>query len=250
MKKAFIVTSFIDADNAHPLTYSAKRTAFTPEERWRQTVGTIASLDQAGDKDTTIFLLELSRNWERYRQAISYQSNLVFVPIWKDLPGVAERASTHPNKSYCEQLLLNRWLHAYSDRISHYEAFVKVSGRYFLDSSFNINHLGDIGFYLKKPVGWEWSDDWNYHKIDRRKIQGNNLFHQYCTSIYGWHASLTSAYLDVSRRIYEWCYEPENVGYDVETMMYYFVQEGKIPVREMPWTIYGWSGVSGAFIRQ
>jgi uncharacterized radical SAM superfamily protein len=76
MKKAFIVTSSIEVNNNHPLSYSPVRSYFSNEERFRQTIMTVASLDLISDSETVIYILDTSENWSTYKAQLSYQKNL------------------------------------------------------------------------------------------------------------------------------------------------------------------------------
>ena len=113
MKKAFIVTSSIEVNNNNPLTYSTVRSYFSNEERLRQTIMTIASLDLVSDTETTIYILDTSENWQQYRDQLLYQKNLKFISIKEEFPDIYEIVTTHPQKSYCECLSVSTFIRKY-----------------------------------------------------------------------------------------------------------------------------------------
>jgi hypothetical protein len=130
MKKAIIITSAIEVNNNYPLTYSPVRSHFTSEERFRQTVSTIAAFDQASDENTTIYLLDVSENSAVYSVLLRYQTNLKFISIKESIPEIWEEVTTHKNKSYCEQTIIYCFLEKYKEELSQYDYYIKFSGRY------------------------------------------------------------------------------------------------------------------------
>jgi len=252
MKKAIIVTSAIEVDNNYPLTYSQTRSFFGTEERFRQTASTVASLDQASDDDTTIFVIDISDNYLNYGALLSYQPNLVFVGVKEKMPHIYQSVRTHPNKSYCEQLILQTFLETYSDVLNNYDFFFKFSGRYFVDRNFDMDQFTaetKPGFYFKPPMKFTWNDNWGYEMVDRRSIQGDNNLYQYCSVLYGWHKDYMSRYIDIAKIIVEYCSSSSGMKYDVETLLYFFTRDYEDVITEMPWIIYGWDGTSGRFLR-
>ena len=81
MKKAFLITSVIDIDTSAPLTYSNIRSVFDKEERLRQTIFSVTSLDLVSDNDCTFFLIDLSDNNENYENTFSFQKNLKYISV-------------------------------------------------------------------------------------------------------------------------------------------------------------------------
>jgi hypothetical protein len=252
MKKAIIITSAIDVNNNHPLTYSSVRSHFGNEERFRQTVATLASWDQAGDSETTLFLLDISENYAVYRSLLSYQKNLVYVSVKELIPEIFETVTTHANKSYCEQLLIYSFLTKFRKDLEPYDYFFKFSGRYLIDSHFSIeffDHVDHGGLFFKAPLKFEWNENWPYAMVDRRQLQGDNKLYQYCSVLYGWSRAYHDQMIDIYRVISEFCSNPSSISYDVETLLYYFTRQFELDIVEMPWIVYGWDGTSGNFLR-
>lgn len=252
MKKALMVTSVIDIDNSHPLTYSQTRSFFSNEERFRQTISTICMLDHIGDENTTIFLVDASENSEVYKNILSYQQNLVYVDVRKEFPGVYDLIKTHRHKSYCEMILQLTFLTAYKDQLAEYDYIFKVSGRYFFDKSVNLNSCTPENidkFLFKKPMQFDWSDNWGYSMVDRRAVQNDNKLRQYSSVFYGWGKNRHEQMLDIFRVVADMTNDPNTMHYDIETLLYFFTREFESNIIEHDWKIYGWTGVDGTFLR-
>jgi hypothetical protein len=252
MKKAFIVTSIIDLDNTHPLTYSEVRTHFSSEERFRQTIFTVASLDKICGPDDTIFLLDASDNYESYRGALSYQQNLVFVSVKEEFPEIYETVRTHSNKSHCESLTLVKFVEKYRTKLEEYDYFFKMTGRYFTDSSFDVNIFNEDNLdkiFFKKPFAHEWNDNWNYQMVDRRNIQGDNLLKLYPSVLYSWGRMNLDRIIDIYRCISVFTEKSQGTVYSFETLLYFFTRVYESNIVEVDWRVYGWDGTNGTFMR-
>lgn len=252
MKKAILITSVIDIDNTRPLTYSTVRSYFSNEERLRQTVFTIASLDHIIDNETTIFLVDASTTPNAYKGMLAYQKNLVYVDVSIELPEVYNLITTHPNKSFCEAMLQIAFFTKYKDALEEYDYFFKMSGRYFIDGSFNLSLCTEDNLdkcFFKHPLKFEWNDYWGYTIVDRRAEQGDNKIYQYSTVLYGWGKHKHERMIDIFRVIAEFTNNPKTIGYDVETLIYFFTREYQTDIIETSWKVYGWQGTDGHFLR-
>jgi len=252
MKKAFIVTSYINAENTAPLTYSANRTFFSKEERLRHTIMTIASLDKAGDDETFIYLVDISDNWEEYKNLFWFQRNLKFVSVKNEFPEIYEEVRTHPNKSHCECLILATFMRAYKEDLRQYDFQFKMSGRYFLDSSFNLNHCTEENsnkIFFKKPLAFEWNDSWGYDILDRRDIQGDNKLRQYCPVLFCWSKPYQDKFCDMFTAIAYILTQPKMINMDIETLGYFFTRPYEEDIIETDWLVYGFVGTDGQFWR-
>lgn len=252
MKKAFIVTSIIDVNPNIPLTYSKIRSCFSSEERFRQTLYTINCLNLISDTDTVIYLLDASENWQHYSQFFSYQSNLKYISVKKEFPEIYNDVTTHQNKSHCECQMLSTFVRAYKDELSQYDYTFKLSGRYFFDRSFDLSvcneeNLGKI--FYKRPLSFEWNDGWGYEMVDLRKDQGDNCLRQYCSVLYGWGREYNSKMYDIFTGVSTMLTRSQMQHYDIETLGYYMTRPFEKDIIETDWTVYGWHGCSGTFIR-
>jgi hypothetical protein len=252
MKKAFIITSAIELNNDYPLSYSDKRSYFSNEERLRHTIMTIASLDKACDNETTFYLLDMSDNWQEYKQFLSYQPNLKFISIKEEFPEIFDIVTKHPQKSYCETLQLATFMKAYRQELLEYDFVFKMSGRYFVDSHFNMDLLTPDNankIFYKKPLQFNWNDDWGFQLIDRRKEQGDNNLRQYCSVLFGWGRPHYDHFLDLftafsamfQLNIYKFM--------DIETLGYYYTRPFEEDIIETDWLVYGWTAHDGRFMR-
>lgn len=252
MKKAILVTSVIDIDNSYPLTYSSTRSFFSNEERLRQTIFTLTSLDLVMDNDTTIFLVDASENSDHYKSLLGYQRNIVYVDVRKEFPDVYNLIKTHPHKSYCEVTLQLNFYNRYKDILKDYDFLFKLSGRYFFDSNFNFNLCVEENkdkFFFKHPITFDWSDNWGYSMVDRRSVQGDNKLRQYSSVLYGWGQNNHERMLDIYRGISEFTRNPNTYHYDVETLLYFFTRQYEENIIETDWKVLGWTGVDGTFLR-
>lgn len=251
MKKAFLVTSSIDVDNSYPLTYTKTRTFFSPEERLRQTVMTMTCLDLVSDQDTEIYVLDNSENTE-YRHQFAWGPNIKFISIKEEFPEIHQTLRTHPHKSYCECKMLTTFLRERRQQLEHVDYFIKLSGRYFTDSRFNISIFNENNLdkmFYKKPLKFEWHDSWGYSLIDRRKEQGDNKLRQYCTVLYGWGRERHGNMMDMLTALQTMCLRQEMYHMDVESLSYFFTRPFENQVIETDWLVYGWEGASGRFMR-
>jgi hypothetical protein len=252
MKKAFIVTSAIEVDNNYPLTYNPVRSYFSNEERFRQTIMTIAALDLVSDSETTIYLLDSSNNWQQYRDQLGYQRNLKFISIKDEFPEIYEITTTHKQKSYCECLAVSTFMKKYQQELFENDFILKMSGRYFIDSSFEpvlFNKYNTDKIFYKKPIQWDWRDNWFYTLVDRRKEQGDNNLRQYSSVIFGWGKKHHKHFMDIWTGMAAMLSLPHMSHYDVETLGYYLTRPFERDIIETDWTVYGWLGPTGQFAR-
>lgn len=252
MKKAFLVTSAIEVDNNFPLTYSHVRSHFGTEERLRQTISTIVSLDLASDKDTTIFIIDISPNSEKYKDVLSWSPKVKFVSVKEHFPEIHERVNTHINKSHCETLILATFLRQWRRQLEEYDYFFKMSGRYLVDSSFDITLFNEIftnKIFYKKHFDFEWDDKWNYGKVDLRSYQGDNRLRQYCSVLFGWGKGYYSQYVDFFTAVSTMLNHPDMKHFDIETLSYFLTRPFQHDIIETNWKVLGWDGVNGYFKR-
>lgn len=252
MKKAFIVSSAIEVNNDYPLTYSQVRSHFSSEERFRQTIFTITSLDLIRDPDLTIYIIDLSENWESYAGILSFQQNLKFVSVKKDFPWIFNEARTHNNKSHCETLIVKTFIEHNLQELKNFDYVFKISGRYFIDGSFTTQHLNEHNIdklFFKYPMKFDWIDSWPYQMVDRRKVQGDNKLYQYSSVLYGWGKNYLEKILDINRVICEITGSEKGKFYDIETLLYYFTRDFEKNIIEVPWLVNGWDGVNGRYLK-
>lgn len=264
--KVFLVTSIIDPENI-PLTYSKVRSCFTPEERFRQTIYTLNSLNFVLTDNDSIYLIDASNSpdWKRELQSSGYKFN--YVSVKTEFPDIFNSIRTYPNQSYGECLLLNTFLTNYESQLSEFNYLFKISGRYFIDNSFlkefneaepcywNYNYLKARGLanpnlYFKTPLKWYWDKSWGYDFVDIRSKVGDNFLRQYITALFGWNSLGTYAIKDVLNKICYTLKDESMLHYDMETLIYFFSRQYEEHIVEINnWNVLGWNKVSGNLVR-
>ena len=246
-----MVTSAIEVDNTSPLTYSNIRSTFSTIERLRQTFYTIVNLETVIDEDTTIFLIDISSDSENLYHFFKYQKNLKIIFVKSELNEIYETVKTHPNKSYCETLLLRSFMEKYKEELLEYDFFFKLSGRYFTDKSFNVSYFDSnpSGLFFKVPLKFPWQEHWNFSIVDSRSEQQDNYIYQYSSVLYGWSKDYNENMFYIYKVIEEILSKKSCYQYDNETLLYYLTRQYHDNIKEMPWTVYGWDGVGGNFLR-
>jgi hypothetical protein len=252
MKKAFIVTSAINVSNDYPLTYSATRTHFTAEERVRQTLFTVNSIVLTTDpKDTTIYVVDISENWGDYIGQFLHFPNVKFLAVAHDWPAIHKEVTTHPNKSRCEALILSTFVRHYKKELAEYDYIFKMSGRYYLDHTFDLSVLEQTPdkIFYKTHLEFDWNDWWHYELVDRRADQGDQKLYQYCSVIFAWGKKYQPYFLDFFTTLSYMLNQPSMHHYDIETLSYFFGQPFKEDIIETDWRVNGWDGTSGRYMR-
>lgn len=248
MKVAFIVSSSIQVDNQYPLTYSHVRSYFNDDERLRHTVFTINSLDRFKDS-SDIFLVDTSTDYIKYRKFFSYQSNLKYVSVCEEFSDICSEVISHPHKSRCEGLILNKFMTVYARELEKYDYVFKLSGRYFFDSSFSLDQLPEDRMMFKTHQAFNWRDEWGLGYLDLRADQGDNTLRQYSSVLFGWDTAFNPIMKNLFLQIANTVVEPGKSGSDMETLLYYFTRLYESSIIEYNWIVYGWTGTSGQFVR-
>ena len=252
MKKAFIVTSSIEVNPDYPLSYSPTRSFFSAEERLRQTVMTVSSIDTVSPVDTQIYIVDTSENYHLYENFFHWQPNVKYVSVKKEFPDIHHSITTHKNKSYCETLLMSTFIRAYQAELKEFDYFFKVSGRYFLNRSFDdslLNEHNTNRLFFKHPLFFEWSDSWGYDIVDLRAQQGDNTLRQYCTVLYGWGRGYHGRMLDLLTAVTSMLDSSRMSTLDIETLTYYLTRPWANDIIGINWTVTGWLGPDGKFMR-
>ena len=252
MKIAFIVTSSIDVDNQYPLTYSQVRSHFSSEERLRQTLFTVNSLDLVRNPELDIFVIDASDNYDSYEGVINWQRRCKFISVKKLFPEIYHKVRTHNNKSHCETTIVKTFMEKFYDELRHYDYICKLSGRYFIDGSFSLEYFTPENtdkLFFKNHLSFDWNDNWGYQMVDRRALQGDNKLYQYSSVLYGWGSQYLDKMLDINRVICEITGKENSTHYDIETLLYFFTREFERDIIHVPWTVNGWDGVNGRYLK-
>lgn len=247
MKTAFIITSAIDVNNAYPLTYSRTRSYFSAEQRLKQTLVTIESINKVALHEIAIYLIDASANPD-YNLTLLSQSNVKIINVHGAFPHLHREVTTHPHKTRCECLVLSEFMSMYADELSQFDQIFKISGRYFFDSTFTLPQHSHSSIFFKKAQCFEWQDHWGLQYLDLRTIQGDNSLRQYPTTLFGWSTKYNTFFKNLFNHMANTVIEPGKSGSDMETLIYFFTRPYKEYIIESNWTIFGWNGVSGNFI--
>ena len=140
-KNCVIVTSVICPDSA-PLSYSTTRSIYTPEQRYQQTVETIHSV-RAYLPGADVCLVECSPPCAEI--ADLEEQVEVFVNLYPD-----DNIRKNPAKGVGEACMLYAALDNLD--INSYDNFFKLSGRYVLNSRFNIDAYMNDKVVLKRTM--------------------------------------------------------------------------------------------------
>lgn len=244
MNKIVIVGSTIQAREGK-FTYSKTRTIFDANERFRQTIATVNSLTNALP-DAKIYVVDSSDQFEPYVFPFSMIGpSVTFVPVKELDSDACEIINSHTNKSYCESLILNTFYNKFRAELENADYVIKATGRYMYfdlnDKIFNESNTDKI--FFKPPLKFNWSDNWDYHLIDRRKQQNDNKIYQYCTVLYGFGAQHLQKMIDINDAAMHCISQKWN--FDIETLSYYFTRFWEANIIETNWKVCGWDGTSG-----
>lgn len=230
-------------------TYSPTRSKFDAEERLRQTIFTVNSL-QNSLPNTKIVIVDSSEEVYEYIVTFAHLKNVEFVHLKQLSVEAHEIVNSHPNKSLCESLLLNTYFKQNKKQLQQYDFILKATGRYFY---FNFNNSlftekNKNKIFFKKPLNFEWNEAWKYQFVDRRQHQNNNRLHQYCTVLYGFGSSQLDKFIDINEATVNLLNNSKMSHYDIETLSYYFTRPFESDVIETDWIVSGWDGTSGRFM--
>lgn len=248
MRSLFVVGSSIQPRDGR-FTYSETRSKFPADERFRQTIFTVNSI-KAAFPQSKIVIVDSSADYAEYIQTLWHIRDVDFIPLKELDPDAYEVVNTHPNKSLCESLLLNTYFKKHKEYIKQYDFVFKATGRYFY-YDFNDSLLTEENrdkIFFKKPLNFEWNDQWQYQFIDRREKQNNNRLHQYCTVLYGFGSQHLEKFIDINEATVHLLKQPSMNHYDIETLSYYFTRAFEDKIIETDWKVSGWDGTSGRFM--
>ena len=165
MRNIVIVTSVIDTPN-RPFSYCATRSVYTRSERFEQTKRTISSIRQYMN-DALIFLVDCTdftfEERDYFDSTCDYILNLWdHKGLHNDIFGVS--------KALGEATLLNAAFTYIMDNNIEYDNLYKLSGRYYLNNSFNYGMYQNDKLVFKKIYG----DDNNivtiFYQIPKRYV--------------------------------------------------------------------------------
>jgi len=140
-----LITSLLNPINK-PLSYTNIRTIYNIEERFQQTLKTIQSV-KSKIPNYYIVLIEASKNIEKYENKFKELVNEYY--NFKDDKNITQKVES-PYKGLGEIYMMLGYL--YNNNINKFDSLIKISGRYYLDNTFEFkifdnNHNVFRSFY-------------------------------------------------------------------------------------------------------
>jgi len=247
MKKCFIVTSAIGIENNAPLLTSrpVRRTAFSQEERFRQTQYSINSINAVAP-GSQIYLFDISKNHEMYKKDLAYKANVEYISCEELAPGVAEMCRTNPTKGLCEASSMIVFLKNYLDKVKQFDYMVKLSGRYFyVDFSLDyFNEQNRANYLFKQLRIFPWNDAWGYPK----EMAVNNQMWWTPTQTYAVGHDLYDHFYAGLQQFPPFYFEGgDKVAFiDYEALMFHLIVKHR-PFIQTSWICGGWGSSEGDY---
>lgn len=252
MRTCWYLSSCVETDSTAPLTYTKSRSAFSTEERYRQTVMTINTI-RCLQPEAMIYVVDGSTDVTAIRTGLESIFSHCRVVASKDLATAEDfdRIRRHPNKSLGESIQLRDFVTAYQDELRQYDLVFKMSGRYVLTDT-NPQTLRPArrdAYLFKRPLQFPWQDAWGYHPVDLRQTEGHTFLKQYCSVWYGYGQDRVEDMRQLYCGLVGLLQHPSMIRYDVETLLYYLLADVRSQVMELPVTVLGWTGPDAQLMR-
>lgn len=145
----FIITSVINTGN-RPWSYTGVRSCYTKEERFVQTLETINSIRKLND-NSLILLVECSDIDESMTNTL--KSKVDFFIQTYDNPDMRYACLDTNKKGFGEIMKLEQACKFIKDNDIKFNRLFKISGRYFLNESFNKNNYETNNKFTFKMYG-------------------------------------------------------------------------------------------------
>jgi hypothetical protein len=143
----FIITSVINTGNA-AWSYTNIRSAYTPQQRYEQTLNTIRSIRALND-NTQIILVDCSDITYEMESVLSSSVDL-YIQLYNNKP--IRDACILSNKKGFGELLSTKYVIDYLiEQGIEFKKLFKISGRYYLNESFNKNNFSMTEYTFRKP---------------------------------------------------------------------------------------------------
>lgn len=249
MKLAFFISSAINLDHSsdsNKFLYANKRTAFSSEERFRQTQFTINSISLLFP-DAKIYILDISENAYQYQERLNYVKNLTFLPLENINKISAHICRTHQSKGYCEGLSTKEFLNVCFDELKNYDYLVKISGRYFLtEFDKSLLTLENKNSYLVPFTRqFNWNPQWGYPA----ELNINGKLGWAFTCLYSVGIDLLDEFKQNFENVTQYFIDNPDIAkiMDYECIFYDKILKGKNNILNPNWHVAGWSGAEGHF---
>ena len=244
MNTCFFITSAIGVDNQYPFSYgnNVPRTAFSPDERLRQTIYSVNSI-RLICPTAKIFVVDVSKDYSEYHALFAKLANVEYISCEKLSPALAETCRTSPSKGLCESLLTLCFLQTVN--LAAFDYVIKLSGRYFY-TRFDTAQLTNDNldkYLVKTPVLFDWQDSWHFPKMLNK-----NKKLPYCyTQTYAVGRKNFEKFREHMQNISVFYIDnPVHANVDFEALFSYYVLTDNLTIT-VPWTCAGWNGSSGTY---
>lgn len=247
MKIAFLVTSTIEVDNTNNFIYQPhlQRSCWTTEQRLEQTFFTISQIKKFVPL-ADIYILDSSRNFYLFQNKFL---DVEYIPLYKLDKNKIEITHNNKIKGLCETILLDTFLDTYSKHLEKYDYIVKITGRYFINETFNLNNLNEYNLDKILIKGVSWVDITNFKNTGYEQfLNSNNKFPYVLTCLYAVGKYKFKMYQLGIKKIIQ-MYQEKNID-DValETLFYKAILLNYKDYYYVPWKIQGYCGVTGQLV--
>lgn len=143
----FLITSVINTGN-NPWSYSSVRSTYTSQERYEQTLNTIKSIRALND-NAKIILADCSNITDEMEISLSLLVDL-YIQLYNNK--TIRNACITSNKKGFGELLTTKYVVDYLiDQRITFQRLFKISGRYYLNSSFDKSNFSITDYTFRKP---------------------------------------------------------------------------------------------------
>lgn len=245
-KICFIVSSAIEVNNEYPVDLwndIPRRTDFSWEERYRQTIYTIINLRNISNKAKT-FIVDVSLDYDKFYVIESEFENVTYWPVAKYNKNVADYANKSCAKSLCEAMIINEFTKTNHEELLQYDFIVKVSGRYVFEVDCNDFIKNKFMFTKKIPydppsaVIHQYDEGWDHF--------------MYPSTIYAFDSCHLKRHERILDDLIVKFMQDENMmqySHNVEMYLYNGTKDIQENVEMIPMTTYGFAGISKKYIR-
>ncbi len=144
----FLITSVINTGK-NPWSYTNVRSVYSMEDRFQQTLQTIESIRQKMPKNTKIYFAECS-DIPEYMIAKLKSATDVFFQFYGN-EKIREACLLSKKKGYGELLKTQKVVEYILGTSVPFSRLFKISGRYYLNDSFNSDHFSTQNYCFRKP---------------------------------------------------------------------------------------------------
>ncbi|MEY3369875.1 MAG: hypothetical protein RLZZ361_545 [Cyanobacteriota bacterium] len=249
MKTLYLVTSAINPTSI-PFKYLAgdfvPRSVFSAKDRFNQTIYSLSHI-RGFDRDANIVILDCSEDYYNYAVLQRDFENVTFIGVPELSWEVQDIANTSKQKSYAECSMLKIYMDAFRPYILEHDYFVKVSGRYTVEGINPLQYQKNR-FFFKIPNSHDTSLDSQLSFVDTRTNKLDSIY-SYSTVCYGMDTKLLDKYYQINDNIISVVTQEQYSHLCSEFLIYYYTRELKNSIIEYDWTVNGFDGVNGGWVR-